>query len=222
MKSFEVYFGGSFYPPHIGHDQMLQVLLRKSEVEILHLVPTFQNPLKEASSIFGTTNTEDKKSLVKSMVVKWHESLLRRAVPGIEKLSIEWLEIDNAQTSYTCDSLEKIKAASSRGKKSHWVVCVGDDCLEGLPRWKSIENLLAEIDEFWIFSRGPTDEISLISKIDEKLRDKCCWRIMPDEIRDVSSTQIREILSTDASREAVERSVLPDIAKVFWAHLLES
>lgn len=42
-------FGGSFDPPHIGHKAIVYEVLNKLDIDMLLIVPAFQNPLKEDS-----------------------------------------------------------------------------------------------------------------------------------------------------------------------------
>ena len=40
-------FGGSFDPPHIGHEEIIKQSLAKLDIEALFVVPTFLNPFKD-------------------------------------------------------------------------------------------------------------------------------------------------------------------------------
>ncbi len=40
-------FGGSFDPPHIGHEQIIQKVLKKLDIDVLFVVPTYLNPFKK-------------------------------------------------------------------------------------------------------------------------------------------------------------------------------
>jgi cytidyltransferase-like protein len=39
-------FGGSFNPPHLGHLNSLETVLKKTGLDAIHVVPAAQNPLK--------------------------------------------------------------------------------------------------------------------------------------------------------------------------------
>lgn len=41
-------FGGSFDPPHIGHEQIVNLALQELKVDKLFMVPTFLNPFKDS------------------------------------------------------------------------------------------------------------------------------------------------------------------------------
>ena len=41
-------FGGSFDPPHIGHEQIVNLALQELKVDKLFMIPTFLNPFKDS------------------------------------------------------------------------------------------------------------------------------------------------------------------------------
>ena len=41
-------FGGSFDPPHIGHEQIVNLALQELKVDKLLMIPTFLNPFKDS------------------------------------------------------------------------------------------------------------------------------------------------------------------------------
>lgn len=203
-----VYFGGSFYPPHKAHDEMLLALLKKSEVKSVHLVPTYQNPLKASSQIRVQGKEVSKNALIYQIMEAWMTSLKTRNIPGVEKIQVEWIEVEQARATYTYDTLSKL---SERYPGDPWILCVGDDCLESLTKWKEVNLLLARLKEFWVFPRGRVSS-SLMAQIDPSLRALCCWRFMTEEVLDVSSTEIRSLMETaDASRELLSK-LLPEVA----------
>lgn len=204
MNSYTVYFGGSFFPPHLGHDQMLRHLLRLPEVQKLFLVPTFQNPLKETPELSLKPTPEVKKKFIEA----WTRSLSSKNPEGLSKLRTEWHELDQATPTYTLDTLSVLRERED--DENSWAVCVGDDCIDGLSRWKNIEELLSILDEFWIFARGAELGSEILARIPKNLRELCVWRIVSASVMDVSSTEIR----ADASRERLQKLVLPEVAEV--------
>lgn len=195
MKKFVVYFGGSFAPPHRGHDEMLCHLLALPEVEQVRLVPTFQNPFKAGES--GLTP-----ALKRQAVELWFESLKVRSISGFQKLKIEWIEFESEQVSYTVETLAKLQSMESSPK--NWVLCTGDDCLPDLHKWKNVQGLLAGLSEFWVFPRvypkGSDLQSHSLNAIAEELRGHCVWRLMAKEVPAVSSTELRELLAARSPR----------------------
>ena len=45
-------FGGSFDPPHIGHEHITKQVLKQLDVDKVIVVPNFQNPFKD-KTLFG-------------------------------------------------------------------------------------------------------------------------------------------------------------------------
>ncbi len=210
---FHVYFGGSFFPPHRGHDQILVSLLSHPEVDCVHLVPTFQNPLKEAPQ-----SLDSSVSFKRKLMLAWVASLRTRGISGIEKLKLDTRELDSGRSSYTVDTLRALREETSSDGRA-WVLCLGDDGLADLPRWKDVRGLLSNLDEIWVFRRCPRDggETSFVEMIPPELRALAKWRLLATRILDVSSTQIREAygrLQTDARQDRLEQLVLPEICQI--------
>jgi nicotinate-nucleotide adenylyltransferase len=206
-----IYFGGSFLPPHRGHDQMLQHLLKHPDAEKVFLVPTSQNPLKSADTLFESPNTVKKK-----FIEAWLSALQKKNVEGLEKLVVDWRELESGDTAYTINTLSELR---SEHPHTHWALCVGDDCLKDLDRWKDIETILMQLEEFWIFVR--TDEAAflenqtILSQVPESLRALSTWRVMIPQILAVSSTEIRSLLAQgDAKREALSSLLIPEVLGV--------
>ena len=42
-------FGGSFDPPHLGHEEVVKEALKELEIDKLIVVPTYLNPFKNES-----------------------------------------------------------------------------------------------------------------------------------------------------------------------------
>ncbi|MBO7475437.1 MAG: adenylyltransferase/cytidyltransferase family protein, partial [Campylobacter sp.] len=43
-------FGGSFDPPHTGHEKIVRLVLANLNIDLLVIMPTFLNPFKEKFS----------------------------------------------------------------------------------------------------------------------------------------------------------------------------
>jgi len=197
-----VYFGGSFNPPHIGHQQILMALLIHPGVTDVHLVPTSQNPLKEevADQLF---DYEQRWALVKA----WHSHL---SLKDQERVRLESVEIDRARAAgcevpqYTVDSLLGIRAAYP---DSEWALAIGEDVLESLPHWKKIDHLLGYFAQVLVFSRGPRKSALTLPA---ELATMSKFIPMQAAIANVSSTEIRECIST---AESLTGALLPEVRR---------
>ena len=83
-------FGGSFDPPHIGHQLIVYEVLKKIDIGKLVVVPTFLNPFKIKSHFSPNDRLELIKELFSNeekVEVSDFEVLQNRAIPSIETVA---------------------------------------------------------------------------------------------------------------------------------------
>jgi nicotinate-nucleotide adenylyltransferase len=194
-----VYFGGSFNPPHVGHDQILKALLKVPEVEFVHVVPTSQNPLKTAAPDEMGFGFEDRYLLAKA----WMQSL-----SSLEKnrVVLEEEEIKKARAAghevpqFTIDTLSILR---QRNSGASWSLAMGADLLPGLPRWKNVGELLKSLQSVFVFERVGEK----FQAIPDSLSGLTSFRRMKDPILEVSSTALRKDL--EGFSQAENGALLP-------------
>ena len=180
-----VYFGGSFHPPHVGHDQMVEALLADEWADRVHVVPTGRNPLKAAS---GATDQR------RQWVRDWIDSLRARNPSLASKLLLDETELNLVDVpSYTIDSLIRLK--NRFGRDERWAIAMGADLLSQLPEWKAPRELLSQVEAVYVFARGQEKTSDVLALVPEALRSACSWRVMNRRIEDVSSTALREAMA---------------------------
>jgi nicotinate-nucleotide adenylyltransferase len=89
-------FGGSFDPPHLGHQEIVKEALNTLHVEKLFIVPTYLNPFKTSFDANEELRLSWLKTLFeheKKVEVLDFEVKQKRAVPTIE--TIEYLQKNN-------------------------------------------------------------------------------------------------------------------------------
>ena len=117
----KIYFGGSFFPPHIGHTQIIQSALQFDKEAELYLVPTKQNPLKASPG----SNFE----LIEAWLNDLAETL---SYQQYTRLVLEPIEMNSSEEkSYTVDTLSALS-----NPHDSWVLLVGSDSAENLNKWK--------------------------------------------------------------------------------------
>jgi len=119
MKSIAL-FGGSFDPPHIGHEAIVKALLGFLDIEEIVVMPTFLNPFKEfshASSDLRLKWLRDIFSEFKNVKVSSYEVDLKRKVPTIQTVK------------YLLKTYKKI------------YLVIGADNLKSLYKWDNFEEL---------------------------------------------------------------------------------
>ncbi|MFL5527776.1 MAG: nicotinate-nucleotide adenylyltransferase [Gemmatimonadaceae bacterium] len=180
-------FGGTFDPPHVGH-----LLLAADAREALHLdrlvfVPAAAQPFKVHRPAVASPN--DRLEMV------------RLAVADDANYSVDATEIDRKGLSYTVDTLEHL---TSRYLGAELFLLLGQDTLRSFEQWKD-PGRIRELATLAVMNRsgseasggasGPTGVLKVSAR-----------RV------DVSSTEIRERLSTGKSikgfvPESVERFI---------------
>ncbi len=166
--------GGSFDPPHIGHQSLACQILAKTEINEVWLVPCFKNA-------FGKKMSPAKDRL---MMAKMMEE------PGIK---VSDLEIKKEGISYTIETMDKLKR-KHLGDEFFWIM--GSDQIEFFPKYKAWQDILAR-HNLIIFPREKNIE-TIIKNIKKhwKLQNIPSTLIIlnPKEfiINELSSTKIRE------------------------------
>ena len=115
-------FGGSFDPPHIGHEMIVKKALEELDIDMLYVVPTYLNPFKERFAAPPNIRYEWLKKLFKSydkVKISNYEIKQKKAVPTIKT-------VKHFYKNYNINKLYLI---------------IGDDNLENLHKWHDFEKL---------------------------------------------------------------------------------
>lgn len=128
-------FGGSFDPPHFGHDEIIRAALASLDIDKLIIMPTFCSPFKAEFSAPPKLRFDWCKVL-------WGD---------LEKVQISDFEIlrGNEQKTPTITSVRHFKQLLNP-KKIYLII--GADCLEKLHLWHEF-SALKELVEFVVASR---------------------------------------------------------------------
>jgi nicotinate-nucleotide adenylyltransferase len=116
--------GGTFNPPHLGHLICAQEACLRLELDRVLLIPARIPPHKPVEEDPGPEQ---------------RLALCRAASEGDLRLEVCSLEVERDGTSYTVDTLEKLKA---HAPDSELFLIVGGDVAAGLPQWRSPERVL--------------------------------------------------------------------------------
>ena len=121
-------FFGSFNPIHIGHLIIANYMVNYTSLDEVWFVVSPQNPLKEKKSL---GNMYDRLEMV---------SL---AIGNMDRLKASDIEFMLPQPSYTIDTLIHLK---EKYPTKDFVLIMGGDNLEGLPKWKNFEVILRDYE----------------------------------------------------------------------------
>jgi nicotinate-nucleotide adenylyltransferase len=119
-------FGGSFDPPHIGHQTIAKRIIKKLDIDLLVVVPAYLNPLKVRSFLDAKTRYK----------------LLKKLFSKKEKIKVSNFEIKKCRAVY---SLETIKYMIDKYKPSKVYLIIGADNYKSFHLWdkyKEIEQLV--------------------------------------------------------------------------------
>ena len=163
-------FGGSFDPPHIGHEQIVHEALKTLHVEKIFVVPAYLNPFKDSFSAPATLRLKWLRNLFKEnkkVEVLDYEVRQQKKVPTIET-------VNYLLKSYDIDKIYLI---------------IGADNFKKLPLWKSYDELKSKV-EFVVATR---DDIILPKELKKikinvnisslELRDKFDSSFIPNCIK---------------------------------------
>lgn len=122
-------FGGSFDPPHIGHESIVIEALEQLKIDKLIILPTFLNPFKTSSSLSPQQRLE----------------LSFKLFGKIPKVLVEDYEIKEGKAVRTAQTL-----AHFQKKYRVKYIIIGADNLESIVKWYNFEWINSEIT--WVIA----------------------------------------------------------------------
>lgn len=139
-------YGGSFNPVHLGHVGIARRAIADLGLDRLIVVPAQQSPFK------------------KEVSMPWDRvALVQAAFRDLEKTVVDLREIKRGGVSYAIDTVRQI-AAENPGAKIYFII--GEDSVEGLPRWKNIDELRS-LCTFKSYSRTPESSTAIRQLFEE-------------------------------------------------------
>ena len=170
-------FGGSFDPPHVGHDCAIKAALNSLDIDKLVVLPSFVSPFKEGYFAPPTLRLRWAKML-------WGE---------IEKVEISDFEISKNRP---VPSIESVLHFKNGYEKIYFII--GADHLASLCKWHEIEKLFKTV-EFVVASRDnivvPNNFIKLdvnVGVSSSQIRKSDFLEFVPKPVRDEVAKFIKE------------------------------
>ena len=133
-------YGGSFNPVHLGHVGIARRAIADLALDRLIVIPANVSPFKTE-----TPMPWDRVELVKA------------AFRDVEKTVVDLREIERGGISYAIDTVRQI-AAENPGAELFFII--GEDSVEGLPRWKDIDEL-KKLCTFKSYPRTPESSTAI-------------------------------------------------------------
>lgn len=128
-------YGGSFNPIHYGHLTVARTALKELALDKLIVIPAHVSPFKteEAAGDFPWDRVE----------------LVKAAFADDPRVVVDERELKRGGVSYTIDTVREL-ACENPGAELFFLI--GEDSVEGLPRWKEIDEL-KKLVTFKVFPR---------------------------------------------------------------------
>ena len=176
MRKIGIY-GGTFDPVHHAHLILAYDALELFGLEEVIFVPAAISPFKDTPAASGQMRL----------------AMLRAAIAGENRFSIDDCELRRDPPSYTIDTVEDIR---QREKEAEIYWLVGSDNLAALPKWHRF-NELEKMVQFVILDRTGEQVDHSFLLVKRKL--------------DISATEIRKRV---ASGRSIRYLVPPDVEKI--------
>ena len=133
-------YGGTFNPVHLGHVGIARRAIADLGLDKLIVIPANVSPFKTEQPM------------------PWERvELVKAAFRDMEKAVVDLREIERGGTSYAIDTVRQI-AAENPDAELFFVI--GEDSVEGLPRWKGIGEL-KKICTFKSYPRTPESSTAI-------------------------------------------------------------
>lgn len=131
-------FGGSFNPPHTGHVWLAHEFRDKGNLDMIWVLVSPDPPHKESAGM-----------------VSYQHRLAMTQLAFAESFGIEVNRIEETlpTPAYTYRTVEAVKL---KHPGSRFWLCIGEDSLYDLPKWKYPERLLHQVD-LLVAKRGDFD-----------------------------------------------------------------
>lgn len=185
-------FGGAFNPVHNGHVHLAKEAIEQLKLRKLLVIPTFESPHK-------TTKLQP---------FDVRMEMCRLAFEGIsDKCEIEISDIERKMggVSYTINTIRELARQFPDGQ---FYLLIGGDMLFSFKEWYKYESILKE-SKVCAVARGGDSFTDMLEFAAEMGRVK----VLPTNVVDVSSTEIREKTAAGADiSELVPRKVAEFIA----------
>jgi len=165
-------FGGTFNPIHKAHFELAIEFIESFSLDKLYVIPNNIPPLKNSHGVSGGDRLK----------------MLEIAFKNQPKVVISDIELARGGMSYTCDTVEEIKAAHPNDEL---FLLLGDDWIDRFDKWKNYKSIL-ENATLVIAYRGVRD----ITEHSERLYRKTGKKplLLNNEKLRYSSTDFRETM----------------------------
>ena len=168
-------FGGTFNPIHTGHVHLAQMCIEQLQLDKLLVIPAKQPPHKTAKELASGEH---------------RAQMCRLAFQDIPQAEVSEMELNREGKSYTADTVAQLK---QQYPLAQFYLIVGSDMFLTFHQWNRFEEILHSVT-LCTASRSPDETHKLQKARELLLQYSKNLSILEDEVVEVSSTQVREML----------------------------
>ncbi|MDZ4727244.1 MAG: adenylyltransferase/cytidyltransferase family protein [Leptospira sp.] len=192
-----IIFGGSFDPPHTGHNHIIQSLKKKYPIaKKIIIIPNKISPFKKDKSL----QQED----------LWNLCKLSFAELIDEQTLLSDIEIKNDDVSYTINTVKSIIAEYQNQKV---FLCIGEDSLIGLIYWYNFKELDLLIEKYIIIRRD-SPYPQAVNFPNKYLENKSV--VLNNDLWEISSTRLKAERNLNLSKQWLDPKVVAYLEKINW------
>ena len=192
------YFGGTFDPPHLGHQVMASEALYQLQLDSLLWILTPNPPHKDNQSL----------SLEKDRL-----EMLQLMIESFPQFSLSRIDLDRDPPHYAADTVELLK---KQDPSTELVYLIGEDSLRDLSGWYDPERFLKNIDQLCVARRpGISIDLDTITQNLPGLKDKVVY--LSKTMFQISSSLIRSRIHQNAP---YRHFVIPEVYQYIEDHHL--
>ena len=180
-------YSGSFNPLHIGHLSILKYLTQEAGFDMVYLIVSPKNPLKDSIS---SLSARDRYNAAIEAVSRHFEVGAANRCSKDSRIKVDDIELNMPEPHYTIRTLE---ALTEREPDNTFTLIMGADNLALIRSWKDYSRILSEFGTA-VFPREGND----LTKIKQDLLDEnpaYKIQLLDAPLVTVSSSEIREALS---------------------------
>ena len=180
-------YSGSFNPLHIGHLSILKYLTQEAGFDMVYLIVSPKNPLKDSIS---SLSARDRYNAAIEAVSRHFGSAGENQFSEDRRIKVDDIELNMPEPHYTIRTLE---ALTQRERENTFTLIMGADNLALIRNWKDYSRILSEFG-IAVFPREGNDLIKIKQDLlDENPAYKS--QLLDAPLVTVSSSEIREALS---------------------------
>lgn len=177
-----IIYPGSFNPIHYGHLSIVRRLCSEPGVDEIRMLVSPHNPLKDLRELAGT---ESRLAAAANAVAAARE---KGFLPEFPPVRVSDFEKDLPEPRYTIRTLRRLQELEP---DTRFILLIGGDNLQLLPRWYAWEELLLEF-EIWVYPRTDPEADRRRCRELAAVPGRAGIRLLEDvPMLDISATSIR-------------------------------